>query len=203
MLYFNELAPGQKLVYQDLAKKLNVSITPVVQALKGLQRSNLVRYEPNRGYFVGEITESETKELYQAREALEIYAVPMVLSNLNTENIKSIKLALKEYNEATLPEERRTLMIRDAHFHLKIIEHAGNTVIRDILRDLFEKIYLRYRAEYLWEARIKEATEEHRAILELLSKGDAEGVKSALRQHIRKGMNQILRNLSRNGRVFF
>ena len=87
MLYFNLLAPGQRLVYHDLAKKLNVSITPIVQALIRLQRSNLVRYEPNKGYFVGEITEGEAKELYQAREALELYAVPLIVKNLTTEKI--------------------------------------------------------------------------------------------------------------------
>ena len=72
-------------------------------------------------------------------------------------------------------------MIRDAHFHLKVMEHAGNTVILDILKELFEKIYLRYKPEYLWEERIKEATQEHLTILNLLNKCDAERIQSALR----------------------
>ena len=203
MLYFNLLIPGQKLVYQDLAKRLNVSITPVVQALIRLTRSNLVIYEPNKGYFVGEITENEARELYQAREALELYAVPFVLKNLNREKVRSIKLALKEYKKETISEERRTLMIMDAHFHMKIMEYAGNTVILNILKDLFEQIYLRYKPEYLWEERIKKATQEHHAILSLLSKGDVEQVRSAMMHHILEGMNHIIRDLRATGSAFF
>ena len=180
MLYFSLLALRQKIVYQNLAKRLNASITPVVQALIRLQQSNLVRYKPNKGFFVGEITEDEARELYQAREALELYCVTLILKNLNPEKVKSIKLAFKEYNKATFREVRRTLMIRDAHFHLKVMEHAGNTVILDILKELFEKIYLRYKPEYLWEERIKEATQEHLTILNLLNKCDAERISSEI-----------------------
>jgi DNA-binding GntR family transcriptional regulator len=82
MIYNNELAPGQKLIYQALAKKLNLSMTPVIQALNRLEHSNLVRHEPNRGYFVGEMHETECRELYQAREALETYIIPFAIQKL-------------------------------------------------------------------------------------------------------------------------
>ena len=62
------LAPGQKLIYHDLANKLNISITPVVQAPKGLERLNFVRHEPNKGYFVGEITNTFFKILRRGQE---------------------------------------------------------------------------------------------------------------------------------------
>lgn len=195
MIYYNDLAPGQKLIYQGLANKLNTSTTPVVQALKRLERSKFVRYEPNKGYFVGEITETEAKELYQCREALEIYAIPMIIQNLTAEKLDSVRGAFKEYNKATPPGQRRILMIRDAQFHLKIIEYAGNSVIYSILEDLFERIYLRYRPEYLWEDRIKEATMEHRAILKSLGEGDSKRTSSIIKKHIRKGMDHIIRNL--------
>ena len=51
MLYYNNIVPGQKLIYQDLALQLNTSTTPVIQALKGLRQSNLVRYIPEQGVF--------------------------------------------------------------------------------------------------------------------------------------------------------
>jgi len=70
MMYSNELAPGQKLIYQQLAQKLNVSITPVIQALNRLKDSNLVECIPNKGYLVREITEKEVIELYEVRAAL-------------------------------------------------------------------------------------------------------------------------------------
>ena len=91
MIYFNQLAPGQKLIYSDLAKRLGVSVTPVVQALNRLETSKLVRYTPNKGYFVGEITETEAVQLYQAREALEIYIMPTVIQNLDPKKLDEIQ----------------------------------------------------------------------------------------------------------------
>jgi len=79
MIYYNQLAPGQKIIYNDLANRLKISATPVIQALKRLETSRIVNYIPNKGYFVGEITEIEARQLYQAREALETYIIPLVI----------------------------------------------------------------------------------------------------------------------------
>ena len=194
-IYYNMLAPGQKLIYQDRAQQLDTSITPVVQALKLLERSKIVRYQPNKGYFVGEITETEAKELYAAREALEIYLVPQIINNLDRAGLDAIRKAFKGYSKAATSEQRRILMIRDAQFHLKIVEYAHNKTIYGLLEDIFERIYLRYKPEYLWQERIRDALAEHRAILEALGEGNLRSIKSLIRKHIQKGQEHIIRNL--------
>jgi DNA-binding GntR family transcriptional regulator len=55
MLLFNEIAVGQKIQYLELAEKLSVSPTPVIQALKWLQFQGLVRHENNRGFYLEDI----------------------------------------------------------------------------------------------------------------------------------------------------
>ncbi|MEW6262232.1 MAG: GntR family transcriptional regulator [Thermodesulfobacteriota bacterium] len=193
MIHYNLLAPGQKIIYQDLAERLQVSVTPIVQALKRLERSNLVIYKANKGYFVGELTEQIIEELYQVREGLETYIVPLVLNNLGVEALRSIRAAFKEYDGAakSFPEGRR-LMLSDAQFHLKIIEHSGNRAVYDILKDVFEQIYLRYKPEYLLKERVKEAYKEHRAILKSLEQSDVEAVKALISYHIQNGKKHIL-----------
>jgi len=193
MMYRHMLAPGQKLGYQDLARKLNVSVTPVIQALKGLERQGFVRYEPNRGYFVGEITETEAKELFEARIALETYSIPFVIENWNKEKAKALKEAYDEHLLSTKPENRRIfLLIRDAQFHLKLVECAGNRVVYSLLTDVLEHIYLRYRPEYLLAGRSKEAAREHRDILRALESGDESGTISLVKQHIKNGSEHVL-----------
>ena len=193
MIYHNMLAPGQKIIYKDLAERLDVSITPVVQALKRLERSNLVYYETNKGYFVGELTERMVEDLYHVREALEIQTIPLVIENLDVQALRSIKTEIKRYlNPLTMSEEGRTLMLLDAQFHLKIIEHSNNKVAYDILKDVFEQIYLRYKPEYLHQSRVKEAYEEHRTILSALARRDIEATKTVMMNHIRKGKDHIL-----------
>ena len=91
MLYSNQLVPGQKIIYGDIAKKLNTSVTPVVQTLKRLEASGTVKYIPNKGYFVGEVSATEIKELYEAREALELYVLPNILENTTPSLIESLR----------------------------------------------------------------------------------------------------------------
>ena len=195
MIYLNELAPGQKLVYHDLADRLKTSTTPVIQALKGLERSNFVRYVPNKGYFVGEITESEATDLFQAREAIETFIVPFVLERMNSNRMRCLRNTYREYQKATRPEDRRVRMIQDAAFHLNIAEYSDNKVIQSLLKGVFEHIYLRYRPEYLWEERLKQADEEHRAILKAIEEGSVEKVQKLMRKHIHNGLSNIIRHL--------
>ena len=133
MIYYNMLAPGQKLIYRDIAERLKTSITPVVQALRALERSNFVRHEANKGYFVAEITETEARELFQAREALEIYSIYLIIENLDLKKLDAIREAFRDYKGAMAPEHRRILMLKDAQFHLQIVKCSGHSVIYGLL----------------------------------------------------------------------
>ncbi len=195
MLYYNNIVPGQKLIYQDLALQLNTSTTPVIQALKGLRQSNLVRYIPNRGYFVAEITDTEANELFEAREALELYVVPQIIGNLTEREIKALWSAYREYRKTGIPKNRKKRMQSDTDFHLRIVKCGGNKVISDILAGVYEQLYIKYRPEYLNEERMAEAELEHAAVLTAMEARDTNKVRKILKKHIRHGKKHILQNL--------
>jgi len=197
MLYLNELAPGQKIIYSDLAERLNMSVTPVIQALKRLESSKLVMYVPNRGYYVGVITEAETRSLYQAREALEIFSIPAIIENLDSESLDAINESFKRYKDAIDEGSRRQLVLVDCKFHLKICEFSKNEVIYRLLKDIFEQIYLKYRAEYLQDERIKAVIKEHRELLNALRRADVGDAIQITRDHIRRGMQHVIEGINR------
>lgn len=201
MLYLNELIPGQKLVYSDLAKRLNISVTPVIQALNRLEASKLVRYVPNRGYFVDAITETEARNLYQAREALEVFSIPAVMENLDPKSLDDINATFKKYREATHAENRRELVLLDCKFHLKICEFSKNEVIQRLLGEVLEQMALKYRAEYLGDDRINAVIKEHRALLSAFRKKDIEKVIQITRNHIRGGMEHVIDSISRKNQL--
>jgi DNA-binding GntR family transcriptional regulator len=191
MIYYNRLAPGQKIVYADMAARLHTSSTPVIQALKRLEASRLVIHVHNKGYFVGEITESEARQLYQAREALETYIIPSVIQNLTPQMLDDIKTAFKKHEKAN----RRMLILVDAQFHLKIAEIAQNEIIYQILKDIFEKIYLKYRPEYMDDEWGKKVVKQHHELLESLREGEAEKTVRIVRKHIKTGMDYVIGSL--------
>ncbi len=196
MMYHHEIVPGQKLLYQELAGKLNMSITPIIQALNRLQLLNIVYSERNKGFYVGEADPVEADELFIAREAFEIFLVPTIIKKLTDEKIKILEQAMKEHVEtASVPEYRRILMIKDTNFHLKMIEFAENKVIHNLCKRIFEQIYLKYRPEYMRDERIKEAAQEHRDLLNALKERDVRKAKRLIRQHIRKGRDHVVGSL--------
>ena len=79
MLFYNEIQAGQKIKYKDLSSRIGVSMTPVIQALKWLEFTNIVRHEPNRGYYVNEISVAEVVEVYDTRLLLEVSLVPKII----------------------------------------------------------------------------------------------------------------------------
>lgn len=196
MMYHHEIVPGQKLLYQELAGKLNMSITPIIQALNRLQLLNIVYSERNKGFYVGEADPAEADELFIAREAFEIFLVPTIIKKLTDEKINILEQAMKEHvKAASVPEYRRILMIKDTHFHLKMIEFAENKVIYNLCKLIFEQIYLKYRPEYMRDERIKEAAQEHRDLLNALKERDARKAKRLIRQHIKNGRDHVVGSL--------
>jgi len=195
MMYNQELAPGQKLIYQDLAHRLDVSTTPILQALHRLENAKLVRYEPNKGFFVAEMTETEARELYQAREALEVYLIPSLVENLDEKQIDRIRETFRAQGEKDNPNYRRKLMLTDAHFHLAIAKASGNQVIVDLLETVLERIYLKYRTEYLGEERIEKVLKDHREFLETLQARNTKKAIKLIRDHIQSGMNYMIQSL--------
>jgi DNA-binding GntR family transcriptional regulator len=196
MMYHHELVPGQKLLYQELAKKLNMSITPVIQALNRLQLLKIVYSERNKGYYVGEADPVEAEELFMAREALEVFLVPTILEKMTPKKLESIEKAMKEHVKAvSFPQYRRLLLIIDTNFHLEMIKSAENKVIYNFCKLIFERIYLKYRPEYMREERLKEAAKEHRLLFESLKSGDLKKTERLIKDHIRSGREHIVNSL--------
>ncbi|BBO74515.1 GntR family transcriptional regulator [Desulfosarcina widdelii] len=200
MMYNQDLSPGQKLILQDLARQLNVSTTPLLQALHRLENAKLVRYEQNKGFFVAEITETEARQLYQAREALEVYLIPISINKLTADKVEAIRESFRLQKDSTVPTNRRKMMLTDASFHLTIAKASGNQVMVDLLETVMERIYLKYRAEYVSEERIKKIIKDHRDMLQYLSKKDEKKTIQLVREHIRSGMEHMIDSL-KNGRV--
>ena len=179
MMHNNQLVPGQKIIYSDLAKKLNTSVTPIIQALKRLESSKIVRYFPNKGYIVMEATETELRDLYEAREALEIFILPKIIKSATPECMAEIRAHFKK-EKVTDP---RKWAIVDGEFHLALDKLANNEVIHHQLEEIYERIYLRYKPQYLGEQRLHEALKEHRAILTALENGNLKELGRIIKDH--------------------
>ncbi|MEQ9811833.1 MAG: GntR family transcriptional regulator [Azospirillaceae bacterium] len=192
----NRLRPGAKLTHQQLAEQLNVSRTPVREALERLFQEGFVTHIPYRGFTVAEITRQEAFELYQMREALETYSVRFAITGPHSAlDIGVLENLNDRYLELVEQEKLRKRMLVDRDFHLHIARSTGNEFMVRTLESVFERIILKMRTDGFWTTRGKLAHQEHCRLIDALREGYVEAAVELMSRHIREACDCVLEQI--------
>lgn len=186
-LLFGAFAVGDRLGEERLARELNVSRTPVREALSRLHAEGLVDRHPDGGYVPSIPDLGEIAELYEVRAALEQSALhrdghavgddPAPLTTLRTE-----WRVLAEDAGARTPDP--AFVLRDEDFHLRLAAASGNRALVAILSGVNERIRVVRMHDFLTEGRIEATIEQHLGILEAVLDGDGRRAGTALEAHL-------------------
>ena len=192
MLYLKELVPGQKIAYRELAERLNMSPTPIIQALKLLEFQGFVRHEPNRGYYMEPISLKELEEIYELRELLEPSLLPEAIEHLDDEGIKQLKRALDAHLFAVREFYLKERLFKNMEFHLTLASLSKMQTQVRLLRNTFDLLFLKYGGNYLYGSSLESVDHEHQKIFDCLVSGNLKGAQEVLSQHIRNVKKQVL-----------
>ncbi len=184
MFFLNEIIPGQKISYGDLAKRLNMSTTPVIQALKRLEFQGLVRHEPNRGYYTENISLEEITEIYEFRELIEVSLLPATIERMTKPRLGKLKKALDSHLDAVRDIYLKERLLKDMELHLTLAQLSGNKIRINTLKALFDLLYLKYRGNILFVTPMETVDAEHQKLYEDIASGNLEGAQTILSQHI-------------------
>ena len=131
--YFN---PGERLVERELSKELGVSRTPIREALRELERLNLVTSQPYKGVIINKITIEEAQEICLVRIYLEKLAIKLCIENINETIISNLKSNLDKYKKALKKNNIKEMLIQDDLFHSIIYKSTKNSTLQNILKNL-------------------------------------------------------------------
>ena len=184
MFFLNEIIPDQKISYGDLAKRLNMSTTPVIQALKRLEFQGLVRHEPNRGYYTEAVSLKEITEIYEFRELIETSLLAKTIARMDKSGLKTLKKALDNHLQAVRDIYLKDRLLKDMEFHLALAELSGCTIQINTLKSLFDLLYLKYRGNILFVTPMDRVDSEHIKLYGYIEQGDLENATRILKQHI-------------------
>ncbi len=121
------LAPGARITQEDLAERLNVSRSPVLQALRLLKKDGLLEDAPGRGLLVTRLEPRRVGQLYQVRGSLDALA-----ARLAAQRRADIPAALiADGRRAAAGQDVRAMIEADTAFHRAIYEASGNPYIID------------------------------------------------------------------------
>jgi DNA-binding GntR family transcriptional regulator len=191
MMLNYEIIPGQKLTFTDLAEKLNVSRTPVNNALTVLAKEGFLDFTPNQGYTVHQITKEEAESLYEIREIIEHAAIAKTIANMTAGKLKQLGQKEMLYKKAVTEKVSRGRFLLDQEYHAYIVEMSGNLYLADYFREVYQRIFLRHRIGPLRGDRAVQVPIEHHEIFESIKERDVERAKIAISNHIRIGKEYI------------
>ncbi|MCW2796860.1 GntR family transcriptional regulator [Nocardioides sp.] len=187
------IPPHTRINIDQLARQLNVSPTPVREALARLEEASLVRKEPLRGYFTTPLlTRSEFEDLYEFRRLLEPWAAARAAATADEAGRSRLREELR--TGADLPggsdyESYKTLTAHDQRFHSMVLEQAGNQVMQNAFARTHCHLHL-FRLFY-GRAFASPAIDEHRGVAEAIAAQDPERASAAMLAHIEASYERL------------
>jgi DNA-binding GntR family transcriptional regulator len=200
MFFLNEIIPGQKISYGDLAQRLEMSTTPIIQALKRLEFQGLVRHEPNRGYYTENISLEEITEIYEFRELIEVSLLPKTIASITKKGMKTLKKALDNHLDAVRDIYLKDRLLKDMEFHLTLATLSGNQLQINSLKFLFDLLYLKYRGNILFVTPMETVDAEHIQLYEDIDAKNFEQAQKVLGQHISNVKKHAILSIERMNR---
>jgi len=188
-----DIAPGEKLSENRLAKRYGTSRMPVREALIELNRRGMVRVVPQVGTFVIEITPERAVSQFEVREALEVEAARLSAVRRDDEVLATLQDLLDRMQMAINDGQLKRHVTLDEEFHAVIFESAQNDVLREhytLLKSMLHREYLAMVVSQL-EGRMQRSHAEHTAVFEAIKAGDPVAADAAVRAHVTTGRIEL------------
>jgi len=197
MIANHRFQPGARLNVEKISKELEVSRTPVWEAVRRLQQEGLLENIPYRGVFMVEMTLERALELYQVREALEGLAARLAAVYGNGKTIEKMAEVLENQSRVIEKGDLLGYSHTDFEFHGLIHKMSRNSVLQEMLESLKTKMQ-----PITMEVRsiLPKLHEDHIEIIEAIRSKDPEKCEKMLRHHNRVVQNQIQREIESLGR---
>ncbi|MDP9145088.1 MAG: GntR family transcriptional regulator [Actinomycetota bacterium] len=177
-----ELASGSRLVQAEVAAMLDVSTTPVREALRDLATEGLVQFDPHRGAIVAELSAEDVHDIYEIRRVLEPLAMRQAVPRVSD----ALLARLRRLHQGMLDEPYSVDWVdRNRVFHMAVYETAASPRLAAIIRNLQDASVMYIGASLKHKTGLRdEANHGHAEILEALENRDAEAAVKALDEHL-------------------
>jgi len=185
LIVSNTLTAGQKLVDRDLAELLEVSRTPIREALGRLAMTGLVEKRARRGYYVSKFSADEVRDLYEFRKILEIHSVRLAAQNALPSHLAEFDRILGELSK--LPSDlggHAKAVELDMQIHKLIALASGNTSLHEAMQRVLHRVMCFISVEIAGHGSLEAAHLQHQNLLRLIRDKDVEGAVELIGLHL-------------------
>lgn len=183
MILEGELKAGDRLIERELAGKLNISRTPIREALFRLESQGFVKTVPRKGVVVSNISEHEVIEVFTILASLEVLAVKMAAQRMDPETQSELEKKIQELR-ALENQAEEDFNLEHIQMNRLINKASKSPKLFDILSGLIDYIHMAANMGYETPGRRKESLREHIDIMKALHDKEAELAEYLMRIHI-------------------
>lgn len=183
IMYF-ELKPGQKIIESKLAVMLNISRTPLREALAMLENEGLIIKDQGQGYSVGMLNEKELDDYFRIRTGLENMCAELFMSRKTDSDIstlrKHVDKAVKIYAGGNVYE----IIESDTKFHDMFYRGAKSNILYNTLSSLSTQTIIMRAAAMQTQSGCESSIKDHLIIMETIEKDDLPGLQEIISHHL-------------------
>lgn len=183
---------GERIVEKEYAERLNISRTPVREALRLLEMEELVEYLPRTGVVVKRISVEDAIEIYKIRHSLEVLASINAMDNITEEEIKDIENLLDITEQKNKEGDVEEVIRLFGVFNTKIYEASRMKRLANMISRLNEYLQ-RFRNISISEnERREKALREHRLILKAIAEKNKDQIDEIIKKHLEDSIEIVI-----------
>ena len=183
-IFAGKYPPGYQLKEEELANELNISRTPVRQAIRALVDEGMVEIRPNRRSYVADIDQVQFEELFDLLSFLESYSAGLATDKIPDDAIAYLKELNKGMGETVISQNNSRFLELNSEFHSTIHSYAGSAKVDEFLGRIIQfphNLYLKFGQIPDWHN--AKSVIEHQQIIDALESRDLEFVKVRMKSH--------------------
>ncbi len=202
MIMDRRYMPGDKISIDQLAEDLKVSRTPIVMALKMLEKEMLIETRPRRGHYVRTFRKQEIIDVLELREALEALGAKRAAQRVTEHQKKKLRTFFSDVNVEGDPKELAAYAKEDQAFHEYLMEIAGGEVFASVFK-AYAIVIFTYHADLPggFVRHPKETFQEHLDLIDAICRRDEARAEALMHRHMRQGTEKFVRELKKEGRT--
>lgn len=186
----DQIPLGVPLIETEIADSLNISRTPVREAIRQLEMTGLVENYGSRGYFVREITPYDVNEIFSLRITLELLALEVSFEYLDQHKLYELKENFKALENNFSWEKAHEY---DIELHALWIDRSGNKRLVGFLDNLNDQIERFRRFATQETTRSYKTIREHIDLIEQIQTGDLDLAKQSLTNHLESLQKSVIK----------
>lgn len=189
---------GERINEKEYAERMNISRTPIREALNRLEKEGLVECIPHYGVIVKKITIDDAKEIYQIRKALDILATKNAMKLMTKKQFEELRNLLEETEKLNEQNEDLDVVIKlFSEFNGKIYQYSHMPRLTNMVTKLREYL-MRFRDISLrGEERRKKALSEHWMIYRAMCNQDETQVNMIIKEHLSYSEKFIIKEMEK------